>query len=357
MNRDTDGDGARLARENAAGDAVIPRADVPLLGDADTYFDAVWQVQVALTPLEFALLRRPEIRRLFRIVHAGASSIYSVQTYSRLEHSLGLLAVFSVLQPQQPLLRIAALVHDVGHSPLSHSLEHAMGEDHHRVGDRIIRSLAPLLTEHGVDVDDVLASVSGRGPTPLGRPGAMQPDHLESFVRSAHVHGRSRLWPRELLGRVSIVDGQVATDRETATYLIHLAREEATRQTSPQNVAANAAVRGLAAAGLHGSTAAGTGLEAMTDDELWARLLRHPRTGAHAGLLLTTPEAWRADPDTGAPIPVPREGSAAWPSQEITRLYVEPPLVDGRPAALPDEVLRMRERLPLRYRVTGPPVP
>lgn len=100
--------------------------------------DALWGT-VVLSPAEVAVLDCPLLQRL-RLIHQTALAfyVYPSATHSRLEHSLGVVAVatklveslnakkgpdfITPLQRQQ--LRLAALLHDCGHGLLSHVSEH-----------------------------------------------------------------------------------------------------------------------------------------------------------------------------------------------------------------------------------------
>lgn len=174
-------------------DAVVVTAAVAdVLGASGTFFDPVWRIEVELRPLERQLLRSRWVRRLAFVSHAGASSIATTQSYSRLEHSLGLLALVAHFAPEDRAARVAALLHDVGHLPFSHTFEGLAGLDHHALGATRIRELAPLLQEHGVDAEEVIAIDRGDRPSVLHNAvGALRLDHLESFVRSGRSHGRT----------------------------------------------------------------------------------------------------------------------------------------------------------------------
>jgi len=93
------------------------------LGTSGSFWEPLWRINVRLTPLEQALLRCWWVRRLNFIAHAGAASISTAQSYTRLEHSLGLLALVVHFYPDDQLARAAALLHDIGHLPFSHTLE------------------------------------------------------------------------------------------------------------------------------------------------------------------------------------------------------------------------------------------
>jgi len=106
--------------------------------------DALWGT-ITLSAAEIALLDCPLLQRL-RSIHqtAFAFYVYPSANHSRLEHSLGVLAIATKLVeslnskkgPQfiTPLerqqLRLAALLHDCGHGVLSHISEHFYGQHH-----------------------------------------------------------------------------------------------------------------------------------------------------------------------------------------------------------------------------------
>jgi uncharacterized protein len=99
--------------------------------------------------------------------------------YTRFQHSLGV-ARLSLMygrsceldESDTRLIFSAALLHDVGHAPLSHSLEPVFNEifgiEHHRATEDIVtgrvpigRSLFEVLRRHGVNIDRVIALMSG----------------------------------------------------------------------------------------------------------------------------------------------------------------------------------------------------
>jgi HD superfamily phosphohydrolase len=99
--------------------------------------------------------------------------------YTRYQHSLGVarLALTYCTGRATPiydrrLISIAALLHDIGHAPLSHSLEpvfeEAFGLEHHRATEQIItgrsqfgREVYEMLIQNDVDVDKLVAMISG----------------------------------------------------------------------------------------------------------------------------------------------------------------------------------------------------
>ncbi|MEJ5867986.1 HD domain-containing protein [Pseudokineococcus sp. 5B2Z-1] len=300
-----------------------PMADTT--GNAGSYWDPLWRIDVRLTVVERALLRSWPVRRLAFVAHAGASAVASTQSTSRLEHSLGVLALTARFAPDDEVARVAALLHDVGHLPLSHTLEELAGWDHHELGAQRTRLLAPLLAEHGIDVQDVLDVGSGTRASVLsGAPGALGVDHLDGLVRSASAHGRTRAAPPATLARLEVVDGCVSCDVATADDLVAMVADEARLHCSELNLVTTTVVRRLVTLLLEDAPA-GTGADvaAMTDDELWALLLASPSTAEGARALRRDPGAWRVvDVDD----PASTHGGVV---STLRRLYLDVPLVDG----------------------------
>ena len=131
-------------------------------------------------PLLRELLESRPVRRLRRIGFLGAvDRLRSRYRHNRYDHSVGvarlalLYAGERELSPHDSrLLSVAGLLHDVGHGPLSHTLEpifmSRFGICHHKAGFQIIRgesALGPeipeMLVRHGVDPDEVIAMIDG----------------------------------------------------------------------------------------------------------------------------------------------------------------------------------------------------
>ncbi|OIV35329.1 hypothetical protein BIV57_22015 [Mangrovactinospora gilvigrisea] len=314
------------------------------LGRNGSHRDPVWGVTTRLTPVEEELLTARPVRRLRFVAHAGAAVLTTHQGYSRLEHSLGVLALAAHFAPEDRTARVAALLHDVGHLPFSHTLEGLNGLDHHRLGTDRIRALAPLLAAHGIDAEEVIATEAGERPSVISAPpGALKLDHLESLVRSGLVHGRLDELPARLLARVRVVDGAVETDRATAEVLVGLVEQEAEYHCSWENAAPNAMLRGLVEALLADRPELASEIPGLTDDQLMQLLAEHPSTADGAALLRWEPQRLVLSPDTGI------EGAAGYP-YGVDRLYLNTPRVDGRPVPLdPARV----PHVPARFRVTA----
>ncbi|MGP9537138.1 HD domain-containing protein [Brachybacterium sp. AOP43-C2-M15] len=319
------------------------------LGLDGVWSDPVWRLRTRLTPLERELLETWWVRRLAHVSHAGAASLTTTQGYSRLEHSLGTLALVAHFRPQDHEARAAALLHDVGHLPYSHTLEGIAGLDHHTIGRTRVHELAPVLERHGITAERVVALDTGEVPSPLSpAPGLMKLDHLDSFVRSGQAHGRTVIPPWRILADCRLLDGAVHTTASTAAELVRLVVAEARAQRSAPDIVPVAVLRSLVVDALADPAAdiSPSRLAALTDDELWSVLLRAPTTRDRAELLRRVPGAWRlVEPGTAA-----GDADDEVLDHAIARGYLSLPGVDGEPIT-DDRVEALEEALPLRCRI------
>jgi HD superfamily phosphohydrolase len=138
---------------------------------------------IELDDAEVALLDTPPIQRLRRLRQLGfAYFAFPSAEHSRFSHALGALAMAERAMAQlrrvspeyfasdhdyalqRRLLRVSALVHDVGHGPFSHASEAVLGMKH-ELRTRAILELPEMreaLSDADVDVDDVIALILGR---------------------------------------------------------------------------------------------------------------------------------------------------------------------------------------------------
>ena len=111
-----------------------------------------------------ALIDTPEFQRLRRIRQLGlAHFAYQAAEHSRFTHSLGafhltariiarLRSVYRISEEDQTAVRVAALLHDVGHCAFSHVLEPILNFHHEHFSIEAIRSpetaIGRLLAAH-----------------------------------------------------------------------------------------------------------------------------------------------------------------------------------------------------------------
>lgn len=163
-------------------------------------------------PFAFALMSTAPLRRLAGIgflgaidfIRHGSGRSAHRRRHNRLEHTLGVARLAEtyareaeLCQKRRRLLLAAALLHDVGHGPLSHTLEpvfaEAFGIDHHSMTRRIVRGetrngreVYELLRDAELDPDEVLAMIDGyhSGPDAFLFAGSINFDTLDGISRS-----------------------------------------------------------------------------------------------------------------------------------------------------------------------------
>lgn len=146
---------------------------------------------IRLEGVALALLEVPELQRLHSIHQLGlANLVYPGANHTRFEHSLGTFAVakrvcasLQMDEEEARLVQCAALLHDVGHLPYSHTLEFVLhdqfGIDHTEISRRLIRgewtvlsgsdkqilgrfsTIPETLERHGIDPKEVAKLLEG----------------------------------------------------------------------------------------------------------------------------------------------------------------------------------------------------
>lgn len=143
---------------------------------------------IKLQGLFLDLLETPEIQRLHGINQLGlAYLVFPGANHTRLEHSIGtchvagrLAEALELSEEEKKLVMAAGMLHDIGHSPYSHTLEMAVRDkkcaDHMEITRDIIlgkikitskeglagaQEIPSLLEKHGLKPEDVARLISG----------------------------------------------------------------------------------------------------------------------------------------------------------------------------------------------------
>ena len=216
---------------------------------------------IRLEPLIVDLLETLEIQRLNSIRQLGLTYlVFPGANHSRIEHCLGVSWVANEMaraldlpDDERKLVQATGLLHDVGHGPYSHTLEHVLSRelavDHMHLTQRIITGeddnvskedrkafagvprIHEVLEKHGVEPRDVAALI--RGPSESGGlfgPGSteerrylgqiihspMDADQIDYLLRDAHYTGVSqgRIDISRLLLTLRLHRGVLALDRK-----------------------------------------------------------------------------------------------------------------------------------------------
>jgi putative nucleotidyltransferase with HDIG domain len=310
----------------------------------------LWRLRVELTPPERALLQTWPLRRLHFLHHNGASVFAYPLTVSRLQHTLGVLALVAHFAPDDVPLRVAALLHDVGHYPFCHSAELVPGVDHHAMTRRRVTGepICGLLRAHGLDPEHLLVLMDGDPPNPLRtRNGLLHLDHLDSWARQAQAAGFAEMPAHELLACLSLEGNNVAADRATAEYLVRMIRQGNARHYAEGDIGPAAVLAHLLTLSLERGLITPDALADATDEALLARLAMSGDDEVSGLIVLLRREPWRVAVRRGDPGARPPAGALV---VNLDGLYDAVPLLagTGRPitevsAAARDEMARVGE--------------
>ncbi|MFY9717966.1 MAG: HD domain-containing protein [Thermoplasmata archaeon] len=184
---------------------------------AKSIFDPV-HGPIPLDRSAVALLATPEFQRLWGIRQTGfAHLVFPGANHTRLEHSLGtywvagrMAARLDLTEDRTRSVAAAALLHDLGHPPFSHTLDGPLRETFGIEHERITRarvlgddptgafpegSVAGTLEHHGL-VPRTIADLIDPGPRSPASPllgeilhGAIDADRIDYMQRDAHYTG------------------------------------------------------------------------------------------------------------------------------------------------------------------------
>jgi len=186
----------------------------------------------------------PQMQRLRWIKQLGlACLVYPGANHTRFEHSLGAYHLAGCLaenlgldEDDRRLICTAALLHDVGHGPLSHATEAALSpylrQEHENIMNILRKSeLDRALESCGLFASEIQAAINGSG---LGQivSGEIDVDRMDYLIRDAHYTGvaygvidRLRLLQKMRLheGRLVVDAGgvQAATSLLISRLLMH----------------------------------------------------------------------------------------------------------------------------------------
>jgi len=195
---------------------------------------------IKLEGLFLDLLETPEIQRLYNIKQLGlAHLVFPGAHHTRLEHSLGTYymaskaaEILSLDKNENKIITCAALLHDIGHGPFSHTLEsilkNALDVDHVDLTEKLILGeyeifdsdekefvaspdVHEILDKNDVDQKELMAII--RGATQK-KPylsqllnSAIDVDQLDYLIRDAYYTG--------------VAYGMIDTERFLQTLVVH----------------------------------------------------------------------------------------------------------------------------------------
>jgi HD superfamily phosphohydrolase len=171
--------------------------------------DPLWN-NIRVDPLALRLVDTPAFQRLRYVRQLGlAYLVYPGASHSRFEHALGAYHLagraLAMLEERDdadalerdaaPIVRCAALLHDIGHYPYSHALEEIGALHHEEVARPLITTgavAAVLRAELGPDAPErIMALIRGTSDSPLQGliSGSLDLDKIEYLKRDAVMCG------------------------------------------------------------------------------------------------------------------------------------------------------------------------
>jgi hypothetical protein len=159
---------------------------------------------IFLEETELRIVDTLEFQRLRRVKQLGMTYlVYPSANHTRFEHALGALYLAGRLadnlhleEEEKKKLRLAALLHDTGHGPLSHTseelLKRHLGVGHEETTRRVIEDseVTGVLEAGGVDPGEIVAILAGkRGYLSKAITSEYDVDRMDFLVRDAHHTG------------------------------------------------------------------------------------------------------------------------------------------------------------------------
>jgi HD superfamily phosphohydrolase len=193
---------------------------------------------VYINEFERELIDSFPFQRLHRLRQlAGAEFVYPGANHTRFEHSIGVMYLAGCLlsnsglsqyisDEEAQMIRVAALLHDVGHGPFSHIFEHLLvkflAKTHEDLTEWVIRKseLADIINKNGYDPNVIAKLAIGR----LHKPGkafldqiissAVDVDKLDFIVRDTHHTGAKygSVDIFRLIHSLEVIDENLAVD-------------------------------------------------------------------------------------------------------------------------------------------------
>jgi uncharacterized protein len=156
---------------------------------------------IELNKNELKILDHPLMQRLRNIKQLAFSHyVYPSAQHSRFEHSLGVFHLATKISKNLNLnqkdtnnLKIASLLHDIGHGPFSHITESITGINHEIIGTKIIEhtEIKDILKDNNYNIKKINNYITGKGEMAQILNGSIDIDKMDYLARDSYFTGVS----------------------------------------------------------------------------------------------------------------------------------------------------------------------
>ena len=186
------------------------------------------------------LMESPEIQRLSGIKQLGLTYlVYPGANHTRLEHSLGTSHMAQkmalALGQDATTVGVAALLHDIGHGPFSHTLEYLQhsrtGKSHVDItremilGERLLPdydygvTIKETLSDYGIDAKQIVDMIEGKRTKIIN--GALDADQMDYLMRDAYYTGVAYgvIDSDRIIQTMKLHDGEIVFEKKGVSAL------------------------------------------------------------------------------------------------------------------------------------------
>lgn len=189
---------------------------------------------IRLTDIERDIIDTRCLQRLRRVGQMGMSSlVYPSATHTRFSHSVGVMYVagefaksLDMSEDTYRTMRIAGLVHDIGHGPFSHTSDrvaHRHGYKHEDNSCRILEEELQDKIPKSIPVDEIKRQILGESDINIIA-GDIDADRIDYLNRDAVNTGlqHGAIDYQTIIEFAEIKDGELVFDRKAAYALTEL---------------------------------------------------------------------------------------------------------------------------------------
>lgn len=179
---------------------------------------------ITLNEIELELIDTPQFQRLRRIKQNGLCYlIYPAMNSTRFEHSLGVMYLAGRMadhleldDDNREILRVAALLHDIGHCAFSHTSDEILtkkGYSHEKNSSRIITKseISDILKNHGITPTKVSNLADGEGNLGKIISSEIDIDKMDYLIRDSYYAGVAYgvIDLERIIYGTKIIDGEI----------------------------------------------------------------------------------------------------------------------------------------------------